>query len=139
MTFSPSHFYGIAERLQVGRPIAVGEEATSRTVAGRIYYAAFIATRETLRTMNKNPSYHPGHEPLTQFLKTYPGEPEVQKVGERLEGLRKQRQNADYELELVVGSRAVGTSMQDAKAVLDAQPLLLAKLSISRFPPHGRG
>lgn len=140
MAIAAQEFYTIGERLHHGLliPESAKSECTARTVAGRIYYAAYLATRETLRSLRRNADYDPGHDQLIQFLRTYATIPAAQRIGERLDDLKKQRTVADYSTNATLPSRAVGALMLQAKYILDHQADLKG-LDPERFPIHKGG
>jgi hypothetical protein len=138
MSFAPGAFYVIAERLFVGMPIDKTDAHCNRTVAGRLYYAAYLATRDTLRTLKGNPDYNLDHEPLTQFLRFVVKDTWVQHYGELLEELRQIRVQSDYRLSLTVDRGDVGLRLRDAKYVLDNQAELGMRLKGVTLPASGK-
>lgn len=134
MAIVAAAFYTVADRMHHGLPLSPTLEECSRTVAGRLYYSAYLATRETLRQLAKNPKYKIDHTPLVNFLRYEVDDTWVEEFGITLDGLRLLRVRADYHPDALVEHRAVGTTLKDAKFILDQQPELFRRLNGRKLP-----
>ena len=134
MAFDVNEFLAIAQKLQFDSGTHSKDEATIRTTAGRMYYAAYLATRESLRFISGDPAYDINHSALVSFLERQTHAPSVTKVGSLLRELLKQRKNADYYPDRVMDYRVVGMKLKDAAAVLQSQSQLRALISKKDLP-----
>ena len=128
MTIRPQDFHDVARFLDSGgaRP---AQEATSRTIIGRAYYAAYLAVRDVLRSQYSDPKFEPSsHEALGQTLSTFNRDTKVKQIGVRLESLRQARVRADYFL----GDRI--TDLVAADHLEDARDLLRELPTVTSFP-----
>ena len=87
--------HGISQQLWAGQPVGKTEEACVRTIAGRAYYAAYLSTREALRTAYNDSPYDVGHEPLYEFM-IGSRQPTLMVAGNSLKELFEARVLADY-------------------------------------------
>ena len=133
MAFDVTEFLAIAKKLQFDTGTSSKDEATIRTTAGRMYYAAYLATRESLRVVSGDPTYDINHSALVQLLERQK-DATVAAVGGMLRELMKQRKRADYHPDRILDYRAVGMKLKDATEVLDSQPMLRAKLKKGDLP-----
>lgn len=93
-------------------------EPTSRSVAGRAYYACYLAVREKLRTV-RGRSYDPNHNDLVRAVldKTQTAEV-VSVIGSGLGTLKDLREKADYHPELVVTRGEAENALEIAQEIL---------------------
>lgn len=133
MTFDVTQFLEIAKKLQFDSAISSKDDATIRTTAGRMYYAAYLATRDTLRSISGDAAYDINHSALITFLEKQKHSA-VSKVGEVLRELMKQRKDADYNPDRMLNYRVVGLKLNDAKFVLDSQSKLRALIRRADLP-----
>jgi hypothetical protein len=131
VTFSPRDFEVVAKHLAINT-VPKANEATTRTVIGRAYYAVYLAIREALRRQYKDPKYDVAHETLGQTLescpKTHPGHERIKKIGVSLEMLRQQRVRADYHPEDQIDDLQAGDAVQDVATIFSELP------SVTTFP-----
>ncbi|MEP6494945.1 MAG: hypothetical protein ABJF01_19825 [bacterium] len=111
-----------------------GSAATIRAVAGRTYYAAYLATRDTVCALAGNPDFKVDHIALTHFLSHTVRDPWVNGFGETLEDLRVKRTHSDYRLSRAIEPRSVGLTLRDAKFILDNQSELAKRLAGVEIP-----
>jgi len=90
--FNPSDFLDLAREL--GR----NNEARIRTAVGRAYYASFLTARNAFAIDEKTPEVH--RMVLSMLYRKNPV------VANKLHYLRRQRNIADYDTELVMGADA---------------------------------
>jgi uncharacterized protein (UPF0332 family) len=127
MSIDPGDYYRAAEQLSRRQPLV--DEVRHRTVAGRAYYAAFLATRDAIKRVHHlGEEYSPRHDTFCDQLARYRTEPEVSKLGHRLHALRLRRVEADYKLRATVREDDADLSMEDADSILRALPGLEARL-----------
>ena len=125
MSIKPSDFYDFARDLHSGKDDK--GEACHRTVAGRFYYAAFLAIREVVRTNTADPAYDFKHTQLAGTL-TADADPDVREMGQRVDALRKLRSKSDYRTASTVSKMEVSLREADVKAVLRTLPTIQAKI-----------
>jgi hypothetical protein len=135
MTCVPADFLSLAEKLQFALPIDYKSAATVRATAGRMYYAAYLETRESFRALTGNPEYAIDHTPLSFFLRITVKNDWVNEYGEMLEELRQLRTDSDYRLARMVRSHDVGLKFKDAKFIVANQSILRSRLSNVTLPP----
>lgn len=125
---SPSGFLTAAKEIN-DKKVVLDVESRARTVAGRIYYSAFLATRELVRKAYKDPDFAPKHAGLCQHLRDSE-DPDVSQIGIRLDGLRALRGRADYQLKKPV------THVDAALRIVDASYIHanLSKIA-AKIPP----
>ena len=95
MPIRPEQLYDAAKELDGLDPTLVSDEVCARTIANRAYYAAYLATREALRTQYQNPHFDVGHGPLASQLESS-ADAVVSGVGTSLKTLRAAREHSDY-------------------------------------------
>jgi len=93
--FRADGFLDVAGKLK-NRQLPTGE-ARDRTIAGRSYYAAYLATCDAICALHRLPldAYLP-HETVSDTLAAYVADPDVKKLGTLLGTLRHLRHHADY-------------------------------------------
>src|SRR4051812_25390742 len=127
MPFLPDEFQAVAKRLSANQ-LPTGE-GRYRTIAGRAYYAACLATREALRrTHRMGDDYDPGHEPISNALAAVAGDPDVRKLGNLLNTLRLKRLLADYKLNKTLVEDQAEDSVEEAGQVLALLPSVRDRL-----------
>ena len=137
MAFNVAAFLSIAERLQFDQTVSSRDEATIRTTAGRMYYAAYLATRESLRIISGDPRYDLNHSAMVAFLERQK-DAGVSQIGGQLRELMDQRKCADYHPDRPIDFRTVGIKLRDAKLVLAGQALIRARITKTMLPPSER-
>jgi len=88
--FDPSDF------LDLARELGGNNEARIRTAVGRAYYASFLTIRNTMAIEEKTPEVH--RMVLSMFYRKNPV------IANKLHYLRRQRNIADYDTEIVMGA-----------------------------------
>jgi uncharacterized protein (UPF0332 family) len=127
MTFRPDQYHEVAKRLSEN--ILPLGEGRYRTIAGRAYYAAYLATRESLRQVHGfGNDYDPGHENVSNTLASVSGDPQVSKLGNLLNTLRLKRLRADYKLTVHVMESEAEDSVVEAGQVLALLPAVRDRL-----------
>lgn len=126
MPIDPREFAEAAEKLRNG--VAIKGEVCARTVAGRAYYAAYLATRQAIRNQYKDPSLNPGHADLYEALKRRGRDSTVQLIGAALAGLYSRRTDADYYPELSMSGSSMTIVVAEAQKVLTLLPNVVGKL-----------
>lgn len=117
MTVLPDDVFRVAVALNDrGQPLG---EARDRTIAGRSYYAAYLAIREAIRRRYAlSVDYRPGHEDVCNALQA-PGETEgVRACGILLNTLRLRRVRADYHISQTVQESEAEDAIEEAKELL---------------------
>jgi uncharacterized protein (UPF0332 family) len=128
-------FLDLAVRLSAG-----GAEAEYRTAVGRSYYGAFHLAKELLADSGvRLPDTAEAHRKL-QLCLDESGEAVAQDAGRLLEGMRRRRNLADYDLRSdKPGSKGfVDSQLQDAKDVGTAVAACRAEPSWSQFRANVR-
>ena len=129
MTILPDDFLQAARELNNQQSVA-HPEARARTVAGRSYYAAFLATRQTIRHAYGDPSFDVDHYVLCRRLRG-DQDTHVSQIGVRLDGLRRLRTRSDYRLARTVSQSDAIKSVSDSNFVVRNLPNIA-----SRIPPN---
>ena len=132
MTIRPEAFLDAAQALNRLRPPLVSDEVCARTMANRMYYAAYHAVREAIRAHLGDQSFDVTHGALVDRL-THAPDLDVRRLGERLKRLRMNRVASDYRLDETLSKFIVAVHLSDARFVLDNVGRLTA-----RFPPMRR-
>lgn len=137
MPIRPDDFFAAAVALNRLKPPLVSDEVCARTMAGRMYYAAYLATREAIREQIGIRELDVGHSALIAALKHTP-DTDVQVVGTRLLALKRLRERADYRPHHHMTKLAVALRMADAQFVLENVPGLRGRLPSvqQRQPPR---
>lgn len=102
MAFDPVEFYRLGGEIFNRQD---GSEREYRTVIGRAYYGAFLAARDKAGITSASGSIH--LETANHYLKT-----NQSAIGNRLNGLRLQRNAADYDLSCQISSRNAGEALK---------------------------
>jgi uncharacterized protein (UPF0332 family) len=128
MAIPPEAFHSVAKSL-VEYTLPPKGESMYRTVVGRAYYSAFLATCAALRTTHGMPFDHRlDHELVCNTLAAHVSDPEVKKLGTMLNTLRHMRIDADYKLKLTVLEDDADTAVLDAAVVLKLLPTIAGQL-----------
>lgn len=135
MPIAPAAFYDVASRMHFARALDYSKEECPRTAAGRLYYAAFLATRDSFRLLTGDPAYHLEHKPLADFLRYRVDDEWVERFGQMLEELRRLRVESDYHPERTVAGTTVGLRLRDAEWLVNSQGDLQKHLRGVRLPP----
>lgn len=124
---NPADFLPVAERYQ-NSPI----EAERRTSIGRSYYGVFKVLVGKLST--KGVGFHESqddHRLLAKYFKSS-GNSSGYKIGQKLENLRKLRNDSDYKMSIVISAENSRLAYLLAKQMLDTfdqlSPEALAKI-----------
>lgn len=128
MPIKPEEFYEAAQALNRLRPPLVSDEVCARTMANRMYYAAYLKVREAIRTQTGNPTFDATHTALVAAFARAP-DPEVKAVGVRLRRLKTIREHSDYKVEQSISKLGAALHLDDARYVLDT-----VKRLRGRFP-----
>lgn len=126
MPITPDSFCDVAEEIYNRRKLTDGEPI-ERTVAGRAYYAAYLATREAVRAAYGNPTFDVDHKVLAHTLKKSV-DSDIADVGTRLDSLRAQRARADYRLNETLSRSDAGLCLVNSRAVLAKLPAIISKM-----------
>ncbi len=118
MSIRPDDFFMAAQALNRLKPPLVSDEVCARTMAGRMYYAAYLATREAIRAQTGIHDFDVGHGALITALR-HASDGDVRTLGRRLSTLRRLRERADYKPHRHVTKTAVALRLADARSVLD--------------------
>lgn len=114
MAFDPRKFLALAKDLYT-EGSRTGDEARLRSAVSRAYYSAFLLLREAIRTERSAPRLHIEHERLARDLKVATSDLDVQEIGQRLDGLRSARGDADYKMGERPTPMKVGLMVNDAE------------------------
>ena len=93
----PLEFLGVARTLS-----GTDQESNHRTSLGRSYFAVFNHLRLRLDPLKPLPKTPEDHSLVVRYLTNAPN-PELNSVGQTLSDLRKGRNEADYDMDVVVG------------------------------------
>ena len=122
----PGHFLELARDLRGARPIAAESEPCLRTVAGRAYYAAFLATQDVIRAAYGDPNFEVDHRPLANELQRAGGD--VARVGLKLNSMRSARNRADYRPAESFSDVTAEAALRDAQSVLQLLPTIASRI-----------
>lgn len=100
------------------KPPLVSDEVCARTMVNRMYYAAYLATREALRVQFRNPTLDVNHRTLAETL-ALASDPEVRAIGSRLRVLKSAREESDYQPHSVMTKPIAALHLLDARFVLE--------------------
>jgi hypothetical protein len=126
--FRPEDFLAAARKISLNEVLPSGE-ARYRTIAGRSYYAAYLATCEAIIIQHKLPdgAYLP-HATVSETLAAYEKDIDVKKLGGDLNSLRLLRIRADYRCRMELVEDQSDDAMTYATTILAALPSVRAKL-----------
>jgi hypothetical protein len=127
MAVVPSDFCSIAESLFNDIKVSSASESCVRTVAGRAYYAAYLAMRQAARDAIGDQGFNIGHTGLIAHLKGYQDR-DVRSVGTVLAELKYYRETSDYWPHETVDRRSVGLALNGAKGIVRDQSKITPKL-----------
>jgi uncharacterized protein (UPF0332 family) len=114
MAIEPVRFYEFASTLYLE---AKDDEAAQRTVVSRAYYSAFLAARARAGITVKGGRVHEAVIEHFHERKDY-------RLANGLGDLRRQRNQADYDLHLRVTSLQAGAALKQARALLERLQVL---------------
>ena len=118
MPIRPDEFYQAARDLNQMKPPLVSDEVCGRTMLNRIYYAAYLATREAVRKQLGNPRFNVTHSALATTLENA-ADPDVSALGSRLAVLKSARERSDYQPHVSISRAFAALRLADARYVLD--------------------
>lgn len=128
MPIEPEDLYRAALGLNRLKPTLVSDEVCARTMVNRMYYAAYLATRDAIRAQLNTPGFDVTHGTLAETLENAAG-PDVRAVGSRLRILKAAREDSDYKPHMSITKFIASLHLVDAQYVLDN----VGRLS-GRFP-----
>lgn len=128
MPIRPDEFYQAARNLNELKPPLVSDEVCARTMLNRMYYAAYLATREAVRNHLGNPRFNVTHTALATAL-AEAADPAVSALGSRLALLKTAREQSDYQPHLSITRGFAALHLVNARYVLDNASRL-----VGRFP-----
>jgi len=134
MPLDPAEFLRVAEHLEVS-PATSAPDGSLRTAVGRLYYASYLMTRQTLREIKGDSLYNLGHASLIDFLKRQSPQP-VKVIGHGLATLRSHRNKADYVIADSLRLSQIEMLKQTAKGIVSAQVNLTSNVRARDLPPH---
>jgi len=102
-------------------------EPCLRTSAGRAYYAAYLATLETVRRRTGRALRSIGHQALSRCLRNS-GNPTAERIGHLLSELRDRREMADYKPDQTMSRLTSEAQLEDAREVFRLLPTLTGPL-----------
>jgi hypothetical protein len=132
MPIDPEDLYSAAQTLNGTKPSLVSDEVCGRTMINRMYYAAYLATRDAVRRQLRISRFDVSHTALADTLADA-ADSDVRDLGLRLQYLKLAREDADYRPHLNMPLWVAGLYLDDARFVLDNVRRL-----IGRFPPIQR-
>jgi len=118
MPIDPGDLYVAASDLNQMKPPLVSDEVCGRTMVNRMYYAAYLATRDAVRTQLQDARFKVTHTAHAETL-ARSSDPDVRKLGSRLVALKASREEADYEPQALITRFDAGLQLLDARFVLD--------------------
>lgn len=127
MPILPADFARIADQLQFGLSVP-STEPCSRTVAGRAYYAVYLALREAARQKLNSQSFDISHEGLQSFLDGHT-DMYMQTVAEKVKALFALRVISDYWMAETLDKTTVGLHLNDANALVRDLPNVAARFN----------
>jgi len=126
--FLPDGFLEVAEKMQQRR-LAPSGEARDRTITGRSYYAAYLATCDAICSQyGYQPDAYLPHEAVSTTLAAVQGDPSVRLLGTRLDSLRLLRKHADYTRRKPLTEDQSDDAVEHAKKVLELLPSVAGRL-----------
>lgn len=127
MSFDPVDYYHFASWLFKQNP--PHEEARTRAVIAKAYYGAFLAARNKAKIQNNSSAVH-------EAVQKHYAQKNA-KLANRLDDLRKRRNEADYDTNSVVTSKQSGESLKLAAAILRELGVILEQASTIPAPEKG--
>jgi len=103
--FNPSDF------LDLARELGKNNESRIRTVVGRAYYASFLTIRNVMAIEKKTSEVH--RMVLSSLYRKNPV------IANKLHYLRRQRNIADYDTELVIGADDADKAVEFAEDIIN--------------------
>ncbi|MHB8838564.1 MAG: hypothetical protein ACYC7F_06380 [Gemmatimonadaceae bacterium] len=135
MRWNPEEYLTVAKQL-FGTPVPAALEGSERAAASRLYYASYLATRETCRKIKSDQTWAVRHARLIKALSDH-ADPNVRAIGLKLKTLCKARMDADYEMHEDDGRpKSLQMLILTADEVLLKQPLLSKYVQSSELPAH---
>jgi uncharacterized protein (UPF0332 family) len=100
--------------------LATGTEGAWRSAVSRAYYAVFHVARELLENLGfAVPRADRAHSHLWLRLSNC-GEPHLQDSGRELNDLRRERNRADYDVNIPLSTSTAAALIQDAERIIQA-------------------
>ena len=109
----PLNFLGVARTLS-----ETDQESNHRTSVGRSYFAVFNHFRLRLDSLKPLPKTQEDHSLVVRYLTQAPNS-ELKSVGQTLSDLRKSRNEADYDMDVVVGQDQSRLALAKADRAID--------------------
>ena len=109
----PLNFLGVARTLS-----ETDQESNLRTSVGRSYFAVFNHFRLRLDSLKPLPKTQEDHSLVVRYLTQAPNS-ELKSVGQTLSDLRKSRNEADYDMDVVVGQDQSRLALAKAERAID--------------------
>ena len=128
MPVEPEDLYRAAVSLDRLRPPLVSDEVCARTMINRMYYAAYLATRDAIRAQLNTPGFDVTHGALAETL-ARSADPDVRAIGSRLQILKAAREDSDYKPHVAITKFIASLHLLDARFILD----IVGRLN-GRFP-----
>lgn len=119
ITFDPIDFLKLAKSLYNNN-----DEGSLRTSISRAYYAVFLMCREKIKQKYSNvlqgyEKDHGVHQAVIKALKSL----KLYDISDKLDGLRRMRVKADYELSINVNKRDVEKALKLANYIYSHNPI----------------
>lgn len=127
MPIVPDDLLEAARKLGNDKKPLHSPEACARTIVNRAYYAAYLATREAIRSAYGNPRFDVGHTALAKAF-SKDSDTDVAKIGQRLDTLRILRSTADYHPDRTVDINTARLRVRDAQFILTALPSVASRI-----------
>lgn len=118
MAIRPDALFQAARDLNRMKPPLVSDEVCARTMLNRMYYAAYLATREAIRNQLRNPSFDVTHTTLANTLADAT-DFDVSALGSRLALLKTAREESDYQPDVSITKAAAALHLAHARHVLE--------------------
>jgi len=113
----PDEFLSVAKTLST--QTAPSGEPRYRTITGRCYYAAYLATRDAICVRyGFPPDSYLKHELVCNTLAAVDTDPDVRKLGNLLSTLKLSRRHADYTLKKALDETISDDALVDAAAAI---------------------
>jgi hypothetical protein len=131
MPIKPEDFYVAAQDLNGMQPPLVSDEVCGRTMLNRMYYAAYLNTREAVRAQLGVRTFDVSHTSLAETLMKA-ADPDVRELGSRLLALKRAREDADYRPHLSVTKTVAALHLDNARFVLNNAGRLVGRFPLIR-------